>query len=74
MTKLAKISQRRRNQVLIDSAQDATNFRQDMVNDRQDRLDEQHTLTNLYQSVVLSIYGVLLLGLFVMSVIGYFIK
>ena len=67
MTKLAKIAQRKRNQKEIDAVQDA-------INTRQDKTDEQHTLINFYQSTVLTIYGVLLLGLFVMSVIGYFIK
>lgn len=67
MTKLAKIAQRKRNQVTIDRMQDLTN-------QRQDQTDERHTLVNFYQSLVLTIYGVLLLGLFVMSVIGYFIK
>ena len=67
MTKLAKIAQRRRNQKEIDAVQDETNA-------RQDKIDEQVHLVNFYQSMVLTIYGVLLLGLFVMSVIGYFLK
>ena len=67
MAKLAKIAQRKRNQVAIDRMQDLTN-------QRQDQTDERHTLVNFYQSLVLTIYGVLLLGLFVMSVIGYFLK
>ena len=67
MANFAKSSQRKRNQVAIDRMQDLTNQRQDQTDERQD-------LVNTYQSVALVVYGVCLLGIFLVALFAGVLK
>ena len=74
MAKLAKIAMRKRTQKEIDAAQDETNARQDRVDYEIDRTNERQDLVNTYQSVALVVYGVCLLGIFLVALFAGVLK